>query len=417
LGNGLRILVLNCGSSSIKYQLLDAKNNVVMAQGTVAKIGESGSYIQHETAKARIERKVPVVDHVAGLNLITKYLMDPDQGVIHDPSEISAVGHRVVHGGEAFTSSTLITQEVIDEIRECIPLAPLHNPQNLAGIEAARKLFPTVPQVAVFDTSFHQTLPEKAFLYPIPYELYEKYKVRKYGFHGTSCRYVSERAAEFLGRPLNGLKMIVCHLGNGVTVDAISGGKSVDTSMGLTPVEGLMMGTRSGDVDPGVIYYLSKAANLTLDEIYDILNTKSGLLGISGVSNDMREIIKQAEGGNKRCRLAIEMFAYRVRKYIGTCAAVLDGVDVIVLTAGIGENSPLVRSMICDGLDYLGAIIDQKKNTIAVGSESDISSGDSKVRVLVIPTNEEKMIAMDTMEIVSKIMPRKTELELGETRQ
>jgi acetate kinase len=410
----LRILVLNCGSSSIKYQLLDVENDVIMAQGTVAKIGEPASYIEHTTASGIVERELPVANHVEGLNLIIGYLMDPDHGVIHDASEISAVGHRVVHGGESFTSSTLITKEVIDKIRECIPLAPLHNPQNLAGIEAARRLFPSIPQVAVFDTSFHQTLPEKAFLYPIPYEFYEKYKVRKYGFHGTSCRYVSQRTAEVLGRPLSELKMVVCHLGNGVTVDAISGGSSVDTSMGLTPVEGLMMGTRSGDVDPGVIYYLTKAANLTIDEIYDILNTRSGLLGISGVSNDMREIIRLAKEGNERCRLAVEMFTYRVRKYIGACAAVLDGVDVIVFTAGIGSNSPLVRSMICDGLGYLGLVLDQEKNVAAVGTESDISSAHSKVTVLAIPTNEEKMIAMDTMEIVSKIAQREVEQAMGE---
>lgn len=399
----MRILVLNCGSSSIKYQLIDMQNEVVMAQGTVAKIGESGSYIQHETAKGKAETRVPVVDHVQGLDLIVRYLMHPYRGVIHDQAEISAVGHRVVHGGEAFTHSTLITQEVMDKVKECIPLAPLHNPHNLAGIEAARRLFPGTPQVAVFDTSFHQTLPEKAFLYPIPYEFYERYKVRKYGFHGTSCRYVSQRAAEILRTPMGQLKTIVCHLGNGVTVDAISGGKSVDTSMGLTPLEGLMMGTRSGDVDPGVIYYLSKAANLTLDEIYDILNTKSGLLGISGVSNDMREIVKEAEEGNGRCRLAIEMFAYRVSKYIGTCAAVLDGVDVIVFTAGIGENSPLLRSMICERLGHLGAFVDGAKNLSAVGSERDISAGDSRVRILVVPTNEEKMIAADTVGIVSEL--------------
>ncbi len=413
--DGSRILVLNCGSSSIKYQLFDVKNGAVMAQGTVAKIGEAGSYIQHQTAKGKLEREVPVVDHTEGLNLLNRYLMDPDVGVIRDPSEISAVGHRVVHGGEAFTKSTLIDQKVIDEIRECIPLAPLHNPQNLAGIEAARKLFPEIPQVAVFDTSFHQTMPEKAFLYPVPYEFYEKYRVRKYGFHGTSCKYVSGRAAEFLGRSLADLKMIVCHLGNGVTVDAISGGKSVETSMGLTPVEGLMMGTRSGDVDPGVIYYLSKAANLTLDEIYDILNTKSGLLGISGVSNDMREITKRAEEGNERCRLAIEMFAYRVRKYIGACAAVLGGVDTLVFTAGIGENRPLIRSMICEGLGHLGMKLDHGKNDSAVGIESDISSADSEVRILVIPTNEEKMIMIDTLEIVSRLVPE-TKVPLGASR-
>ncbi|MDG6996037.1 MAG: acetate kinase [Nitrososphaerota archaeon] len=407
----MRILVLNCGSSSIKYQFVDVNKDIVLAQGIVGKIGESGSYIHNETATAKIEREVPIADHASGLDLIIKYLTDREHGVIRDLSEISAVGHRVVHGGEAFTASTLITEKVLDKIRECIPLAPLHNPHNLAGIEAVSKLLPTVPQVAIFDTSFHQTLPEKAFLYPIPYELYEKYKVRKYGFHGTSCRYVSQRAAEILGRPLNELKTIVCHLGNGVTVDAISDGKSVDTSMGLTPVEGLMMGTRSGDVDPGVIYYLSKVANLSIDEIYNILNTKSGLLGISGVSNDMREIIKQADAGNKRCQLAIDMFAYRIRKYIGACAAVLGGADALVFTAGIGENSPLVRSMICEGLDFLGVSIDPEKNNRAIGSELDISSSHSNVRVLVIHTNEERMIALDTMEIVSKIAQKEIRIK------
>ena len=395
----MKILILNCGSSSIKYQLLDPEKEV-MANGIVAKIGEPKSYIEYETKKGKIRNETPVKDHVDGLDILMRYLMHPAYGVIHEISEISAVGHRVVHGGEKFTKSTLITESVIEKIRECIPLAPLHNPHNLAGIEAAKKLFPNVPQVAVFDTSFHQTLPEKAILYPIPYELYEKYSVRKYGFHGTSCQYVSQRAAEILGKSLSKLKIIVCHLGNGVTVDAIDRGASVDTSMGLTPVEGLMMGTRSGDVDPGVIYYLSKVANMTLDEIYDMLNTRSGLLGISGVSNDMREIIEQAEKGNRRCRLAMEMFAYRVSKYIGACAAVLDGVDVIVFTAGIGSNSPIIRSMICTSLGYLGGALDPAKNRSAVGIESDISALGSKVTILAIPTNEEKLIAFDTAEIV-----------------
>jgi acetate kinase len=293
---------------------------------------------------------------------------------------------------------------VIDRIRECIPLAPLHNPHNLAGIEAAKRLFPDIPHVAVFDTAFHQTLPEKAFIYPIPYELYERYRIRKYGFHGTSCRYVSARAAEFLGKPLADLKMVVCHLGNGVTLDAIAKGVSVDTSMGLTPVEGLMMGTRSGDVDPGVIYFLSTTAHLSMDKIYDMLNRDSGLLGVSGVSNDMRELIEQAERGNSRCRLAVEMFTYRVKKYIGTCAAVLDGVDVIVFTAGIGSNSPTIRSMICDGLGYLGVRLNRERNSSSSNTDREISSPSSKVRVLVIPTDEEKMIALDTVEVAGRLL-------------
>lgn len=397
----MRIFVINCGSSSIKYQLVDLQRGEVMAKGMVARIGESISYIEYETREMKVKNELIISTHKEALDTLIEYLTHPEYGVIHDVSEISAVGHRVVHGGDKFTESTLITPDVIEKIEECIPLAPLHNPQNLAGIEAAKQLFPGIPQVAVFDTSFHQTLPEKAYLYPIPYELYEKYHVRKYGFHGTSCRYVSQRAAEILGRPLSELKIVVCHLGNGVTVDAIDRGASVDTSMGLTPVEGLMMGTRSGDFDPGAIYYLSKVADLTLDEIYDILNTRSGLLGISGVSNDMKDVIEQAEKGNRRCRLAMEMFAYRVRKYVGACAAVLDGVDVIVLTAGIGSNSPVIRSMICDGLDYLGVVIDKAKNQSVVGSESDLSASDSVVRVLTIPTDEERLIALDTQEIVA----------------
>ncbi|MDA4125424.1 MAG: acetate kinase [Thaumarchaeota archaeon] len=396
----MKIFVLNCGSSSIKSQLLDLQSGEVMAKGMVTRIGESKSHMEYETRGMKVVKEFTIPSHKEGLDILIGYLTHHEFGVIQDVSEISAVGHRVVHGGDEFTKSTLITPNVIKKIEECIPLAPLHNPQNLAGIEAARQLFPGIPQVAVFDTSFHQTLPEKAYLYPIPYELYEKYRIRKYGFHGTSCKYVSQRTAEILGRPLSDLKIVVCHLGNGVTVDAIDRGASVDTSMGLTPVEGLMMGTRSGDFDPGAIYYLSKVANLTLDEIYDMLNTKSGLLGISGVSNDMKEIIEQAEKGNRRCQLAMEMFAYRVRKYVGACTAVLDGLDVIVFTAGIGNNSPIIRSMICEGLEYLGVQIDKAKNRSAVGLESDLSPSGSKVKVLTIPTDEEKLIALETQETV-----------------
>jgi acetate kinase len=373
----------------------------VLARATISRIGEAMASLEYETQRGNQKVAAPIPNHAAGLGMLTKLLTDPKRGVIRDISEVSAVGHRVVHGGEQFSKSTLITDEVVAKIRECAMLAPLHNPHNLEGIEAARRLFPGIPQVAVFDTSFHQTLPEKAFLYPIPYELYTKYSVRKYGFHGTSCRFVSQRASEVLRKPLEDLKMVVCHLGNGVTVDAIEGGRSVDTSMGLTPVEGLMMGTRSGDVDPGVIYYLSKVASLTLDEIYDILNTKSGLLGISGVSNDMREIIAQAKLGNKRCHLAMEMFAYRVRKYIGACAAVLDGLDVIVFTAGIGSNSPEIRLMICAGLRHLGVKIDRAQNQSAIGTEAVLSQSGSRVKVLTIPTDEEKLIALDTLEVVA----------------
>lgn len=375
----------------------------MMARGLVDRIGEKTSSLEYSTPRAKIKRQLRTWSHAEALDVLIQNLTDSEHGVVRNLTEISAVGHRVVHGGEKFTKSTLITRDVIEKIRECIPLAPLHNPHNLAGIEAALKLFPGIPQVAVFDTSFHQTLPEKAFLYPIPYEFYEKYSVRKYGFHGTSCRFVSQRAAEILGKPLSSLKIVVCHLGNGVTVDAVDGGVSVDTSMGLTPVEGLMMGTRSGDVDPGVIYYLSKVAGLTLDQIYDVLNTRSGLLGISGVSNDMREIAKRAAAGNRRCQLAMEMFAYRVTKYVGACAAALDGLDVIVFTAGIGSNSPAIRLMICKGLGHLGVAIDNSRNRSAIGVQADLSKAGSKVKVLTIPTEEERLIALDTWEIVKAL--------------
>jgi len=399
----LKVLVLNCGSSSIKYQLMDMKGEKSLARGTIGRIGEQGSYIEHETASSKIRRGVKAASHTVGIKIMMDYLVNEDTGVIKDPSEVSAVGHRVVHGGESFSDSILITESVIAKIRECIPLAPLHNPHNLAGIEAAEKVFPGIPHVAVFDTAFHQTLPAKAFTYPIPYELYTKHRIRKYGFHGTSCMYVSGRAAEILGRPLKELKLVVCHLGNGVTIDAIRRGRSVDTSMGLTTVEGLMMGTRSGDLDPGVIHHLSTAVGLSIDSIYTMLNRESGLLGVSGVSNDMREVIESAKKGNARCRLAVEMFAYRVKKYIGAYAAALGGVDALVFTAGIGVNSPLIRKKACEGLAYMGLEIDSNKNRLAIGKESDISGAGSRVRVLVIPTDEEKMIARDTVEVVERM--------------
>ncbi len=398
----MRVLVLNCGSSSIKYELMDMDGGRSLARGTVAKIGESGTYIEHESGGRRTERRVKASDHRAGIKIIIDYLMRGNSGVIKDASEVSAVGHRVVHGGEWFSDSTLITKEVIAKIRECIPLAPLHNPHNLAGIEAAMKYFPNIPHVAVFDTSFHQTLPKEAFTYAIPYEFYEKHRIRKYGFHGTSCRYVTQRAAEMLGKNERQLKLIVCHLGNGVTLDAIRNGRSVDASTGFTPVEGLMMGTRSGDVDPGVIHFLSTAVGLSMVRIYDILNRESGLLGVSGVSNDMREVIERAGKGNARCKLAVEMYAYRVKKYIGAYAAALGGTDAVVFTAGIGSNSPLIRRKACAGLEFMGVKVDSRKNRAAINTESDISTAGSEVRVLVVPTNEEKMIALDTVEVAKK---------------
>ena len=396
----MKILVLNCGSSSIKYQLIEMEQDKPLCRGVVARIGEQASYIQHETRENSIKTIVPVLNHREGLKIIVDYLLNEKHGVLKDISEIFAIGHRVVHGGEIFLDPTLITEDVIKKIRECCSLAPLHNPANLVGIEEAEKLFPNIPHVAVFDTAFHKTIPKKAYMYAIPYEFYEQYGIRKYGFHGTSCRYVSMRASEILRKPLDQLKMIVCHLGNGVTVDAIEWGRSIDTSMGLTPLEGLMMGTRSGDIDPGVIFHLHKKANLNIEEIENILNHKSGLLGVSGVSNDMRDIIKRAKEGDERCKLALEMFVYRVKKYIGSYAAVMGGLDVLVFTAGIGENSPIIRSMICENLSFLGIKVNEELNSKTIGFDGIISTPDSKISVLVVVTNEEKMIALETLETI-----------------
>lgn len=396
----MNILVLNCGSSSIKYRLFDAESFEELAKGIVARIGENGSYIEHKAKNCVIKKNLPIRNHEEGLKLAVKFLMEGECRVIKDLSEISAVGHRVVHGGDAFTGSTLITSEVIQKIKECSDLAPLHNPANLVGIEKAMDLLPDVPHVAVFDTAFHQTLPEKAYLYALPYEFFTLYKIRKYGFHGISCRYVSRRAAEILNRPINELKMIVCHLGNGVTLDAIEHGKSIDTSMGFTPLEGLIMGTRCGDIDPGALVYLIRKLNLSVQELDDLLNKQSGLLGISGVSNDIREIIKGMNEGNERCKLALKMFTYRVKKYIGAYMAVLGGLDVLIFTAGIGENSPLVRSMICENLNDLGIKLDENANSKVIGAEELISTPDSKVKVLVIPTDEEKEIALNTLKVI-----------------
>jgi acetate kinase len=398
----MKILVLNCGSSSIKYELRDTRKGETIARGMIAKIGESNSTIEYEAGPIKTKKEATVPNHSQGLALVIQSLLDEKNGVIKDPSEISAVGHRVVHGGSLFTEPALITDEVIRMIKECIPLAPLHNPPNFAGITEAKKLLPNVPHVAVFDTAFHQTMPEEAYMYAVPLEFYEQYGVRKYGFHGTSCRYVSKRAAEILGETSDQLKMVVCHLGNGVTLNAVRGGRSVDTSMGLTPLEGLIMGTRCGDIDPGVIFYLHRRAGLSVDQLDDVLNKKSGLLGISGVSNDMREVMEGAERGNERCKLALEMYAYRVRKYVGAYAAAMGGIDVLIFTAGIGENSPVMRSMICRNLDFLGIKLDEKVNSEAIGKEKAISSPESQVRVLVIPTDEERVIALDTIEIARR---------------
>jgi acetate kinase len=400
----MKVLVINCGSSSIKYQVYDGKSGCASAKGIVSQIGEKASYIKHQARGREFTEEILVPTHRRGLELIVRILLDPDRGVLKDISEVSAVGHRIVHGGDRFFQSILITEDVLLKIEEYTSLAPLHNPPNLLGVREAKRILPDIPHVAVFDTAFHQTMPPKAYLYAIPSKYYETYKIRRYGFHGTSCRFVIQKAASILRTPLEKLKMIVCHLGNGVTVAAIEGGKSIDTSMGLTPLEGLIMGTRSGDVDPGVIFFLNRQLGLSIDCIDDLLNKESGLLGVSGLSNDVREITEGAGCGDERCQLALEMFAYRVKKYIGAYAAALGGVDALVFTAGIGENSCLMREMICEDLGFLGIKIDKTKNQEAIDIELVINTPDSEARVLVIPTNEEQMIAWDTL-IVAGLSP------------
>ena len=395
----MKVLVVNCGSSSIKYQLINMENEEVMAKGYLEKIGLPDSFLTHKVngEKYRIEKVI--TNHEEGIKLVLDQLLDENYGVIKDLKEIDAVGHRVVHGGEKFSDSVIITDEVIDAMKECIPLAPLHNPAGITGIEACKKVLPNVPMVGVFDTAFHQTIPEEAYIYAIPYEYYEKYRIRKYGFHGTSHKFVSRRVAELMGKPVEDLKIITCHLGQGGSLCAVKGGKSVDTSMGLTPLAGIPMGTRCGDIDPSIVTFLMKQENLTPDEMDTILNKKSGKLGISGVSFDDRDIEKAAAEGNQRAKLAIDTFAYQVLGFIGRYAAQMNGVDVITFAGGVGENGPEVRSKICNSLEFLGVKIDEEKNKVR-GKECEISTLDSKVKVYVVPTDEELMIARDTMNLV-----------------
>jgi len=395
----MKVLVINAGSSSIKYQLFTMATERVVAKGLVERIGEPQGRVVREAGGSETSRDKVVPGHAEAFKEIVEDLLD---GVISGLDEIEAVGHRVVHGGEKFTAAALVTDDVLQAIRECVPLAPLHNPPNLTGIEAARQLLPGVPHVAVFDTAFHQTMPETAYVYAIPYELYRDDGVRRYGFHGTSHRYVAERAAEMLGIPLARLDAVTCHLGNGCSVAAVKAGRCVDTSMGLTPLEGLVMGTRCGDIDPAIIFHLAEVKGLAFAEINDILNKRSGLLGLSGVSNDMRSVTRAAAEGNERARLALAVFAYRVRKYIGAYLAALGRADAVVFTGGIGENAPQRRADILSGLDRLGIRLDSAKNARARGAEADVSVDDSPVRVLVIPTNEELVIARDTAAIAAK---------------
>ena len=397
----MKILVLNCGSSSIKYALYDMDTKTVMTSGGAERVGLDGAFVKVKLANGE-KRKVmhDIPEHTEGVKFIFSLLVDPEIGVIKDLKEINAVGHRMVHGGEKFNKSVLLTDEVLKVFEECTDLAPLHNPANLKGVRAVQELMPNIPQVGVFDTAFHQTMPKEAFMYALPYDLYEKYGVRRYGFHGTSHRYVSQRVCEFLGVKPEGKKIITCHIGNGASIAAVKDGKCVDTSMGLTPLEGLIMGTRSGDVDGGALTFIEKKLGLDADGLSDLLNKKSGMLGITGVSSDMREIEKAFEEGNERAKLAFDMYFYRIRKYIGAYAAAMDGCDIIVFTAGVGENQPSLREEVCKKLTYLGVEIDVEKNKNLRGKEALISTPESKVAVCVIPTDEELMIASDTMALL-----------------
>lgn len=397
----MKILVLNCGSSSIKYKLFDMDSKEVMAQGGIERIGLQGSFLKFALPngeKVILEREIP--EHTVGIEFVLETLTGEKYGCISSLDDITAVGHRVVHGGEKFNSSVLITQDVIDQMVQCSELAPLHNPANLKGIYTITKLLPNVPQVGVFDTAFHQTMPDYAYMYPLPYEMYTKYGVRRYGFHGTSHRYVSARACEFLGVKPEGQRIITCHIGNGGSITAVKDGKSIDTSMGLTPVEGLMMGTRVGDIDAGALTFIMEKEGLDATGLSDLVNKKSGVLGIFEVSSDMRELEDAVARGEERAQLAENMYFYRIKKYIGAYAAALGGVDIIVFTGGVGENQATCRAGVCQGLEYMGVKIDEPYNATIRGKETIISTADSKVKVVVIPTDEEFMIASDTMTIL-----------------
>ena len=400
----MKIFVVNCGSSSIKYQLINMENESVLAKGMVERIGMEGALLKHTpTGKYTVDLPADIPDHAVGIKMIINALVNPEYGVIADMADIDAVGHRVVHGGERFADSVLITQDVLKGIEACAEIAPLHNPPNLHGINACMEIMPTTPQVAVFDTAFHQTLPKVAYLYGLPYELYVKYGLRRYGFHGTSHKYVAQVAASMMQEHMTDLRIITCHLGNGASITAIKYGKSVDTSMGYTPLEGLIMGTRSGEIDPAIIPFLMEKENMTAPQIDDYLNRRSGILGISGLSSDFRDLESAANRGDERSQLAIDLFAYKVKKYIGGYVAAMGGVDAIVFTAGVGENSPFMRDKICNGLEYLGTRIDPERNKVR-GKAQEISVKRANVKILVIPTNEELVIARDTFNICKRII-------------
>ena len=396
----MKTLVINCGSSSLKYQLIDMSTEKCMVQGLVERIGIEGSVLtQRVEGKDKYVINTEIKNHKDAIKLVLEALIDPVHGVIKSMDEISAVGHRVVHGGEKYSDSVLINDEVLQSIKDCIVLAPLHNPPNVIGIEACKELMPNTPMVAVFDTAFHQTMPKHSYICPLPYDLYQKYGIRKYGFHGTSHKYVSNKVSKVMGKDIKDLKIVTCHLGNGCSLAAVKNGKSVDTSMGFTPLAGVMMGTRSGSIDPSVISFLIEQHGYTIEEVDELLNKKSGVLGISGVSSDFRDVLAAGEAGNERAKLALEIFYYKVRTQIAAYAGAMGGIDVIVFTAGIGENSAITRKEILNGLEFLGFTLNEEKNELR-GQIQEISTEDSRLKVYVVPTNEELMIARDTAKLV-----------------
>lgn len=395
----MKVLVINCGSSSLKYQLIDSDSEEVLAKGLCERIGIDGRLTHKPTGKEKVEISADMPTHTAAVSLVLKELTDEKNGVISSLDEIGAVGHRMVHGGEKFACSTILTDEVIREFEKCCELAPLHNPANLIGYNACKELMPNVPMVGVFDTAFHQTMPKKAYLYGLPYEYYEKYGIRRYGFHGTSHSFVSKRVAQILGKKPEDLKVIVCHLGNGASVCAVDGGKSVDTSMGFTPLEGLIMGTRCGDIDPAIVEFIANKENLGIGEVLNVLNKKSGIFGISGVSSDFRDLDTASGEGNERAKVAVEAFSYHVAKYVGAYAAAMNGVDVVAFTAGAGENDAVVREQVCSYLGYLGIKLDKEKNNCR-GIERIISTDDSERIAMIVPTNEELAIARETVALL-----------------
>ncbi|PTV93992.1 acetate kinase [Rhodobacter aestuarii] len=406
------ILIINCGSSSLKYQLYTPDLAQVVASGMIAKIGEPEGYIDHFVGHRGEHHRCPVPNHRAAFALMMEYLQSPEYHVIECPRAITAIGHRAVHGGSVFFGSVLVDDAVMKALHECASYAPLHNPCNIIGIEEAQRMFPGTPNVVVFDTAFHQTIPARAHMYALPYELTQEHGIRRYGFHGTSCRYVSQRAADLLNRPIESLSMVVCHLGNGVTMDAVKGGQSIDTSIGFGTFGGVPMGTRAGDFDPAIIFHLVKDRGMSLEEVEEICYKKSGLLGLSGLSNDMREVSEAAAKGNARCQLAVDVFVYHIRKTIGAYAAAMGGLDALVFTAGIGENSAEIRAKVCEGLGFLGVEIDPRANEIARKGHPNISAISARAATLVVPTDEEKMIAIDTVQL-TMAQPGAASVQMG----